>query len=107
MSLPNCYRCGSPYQDGKCGCKDGITLYHADCRDVLPGLEEVDTLLTDPVWPGCSVPLGGERPRPQVHYGRDRREVLRDRREPPTAGGNVLKPKRRPRLNGVKPCHAK
>jgi DNA modification methylase len=26
----------------------GITIYHADCRDVLPGLEMADLLLTDP-----------------------------------------------------------
>ena len=45
-SLPNCYRCGHQ----PCECKDGITLYHADCRDVLPLLEagSVDLLLTDP-----------------------------------------------------------
>jgi site-specific DNA-methyltransferase (adenine-specific) len=27
---------------------DGITIYHADCRDVLPHLEPVDLVLTDP-----------------------------------------------------------
>ena len=44
--LPTCYRCGST----PCECKDGITLYHADCRDVLPLLEagSVDLVLTDP-----------------------------------------------------------
>ena len=26
----------------------GITIYHGDCRDVLPGLEPVDLVLTDP-----------------------------------------------------------
>ncbi len=46
MNLPNCYRCGCQ----PCECKDGITLYHADCRDVLPLLEpgSVDLVLTDP-----------------------------------------------------------
>ena len=46
MTLPNCYRCGKQ----PCECKDGITLYHADCRDVLPLLEagSVDLVLTDP-----------------------------------------------------------
>lgn len=45
-TLPPCYRCGKQ----PCGCKDGITLYHADCRDVLPLLEpgSVDLVLTDP-----------------------------------------------------------
>jgi len=26
----------------------GITIYHADCRDILPGLPKVDLVLTDP-----------------------------------------------------------
>jgi len=44
--LPNCYRCGNQ----PCTCKDGITLYHADCRDVLPLLEagSVRLIWTDP-----------------------------------------------------------
>lgn len=28
----------------------GITIYHGDCRDILPHLEPVDLVLTDPVW---------------------------------------------------------
>lgn len=28
--------------------RDGITIYHGDCRDVLPGLGPVDLVLTDP-----------------------------------------------------------
>jgi len=46
----NCYRCGKPYADGLCGCSDGITLVHGDCRDVLPELEagSVDAVLTSP-----------------------------------------------------------
>ncbi len=27
---------------------DGITIYHGDCRDILPELEPVDLVLTDP-----------------------------------------------------------
>lgn len=42
--LPLCYRCG--YQP--CECRDGVTLYHADCRDILPYLPPVDLVLTDP-----------------------------------------------------------
>ncbi len=42
--LPKCYRCGCQ----PCECADGITLYHADCRDVLPLLPKVDLVLTDP-----------------------------------------------------------
>jgi DNA modification methylase len=33
----------TPYYD-----QDGITIYHADCREVLPTLEPVDLVLTDP-----------------------------------------------------------
>jgi hypothetical protein len=28
----------------------GITIYHGDCREVLPGLGKVDLVLTDPPW---------------------------------------------------------
>lgn len=28
--------------------EDGITIYHGDCRDILPHLEPVDLVLTDP-----------------------------------------------------------
>lgn len=28
--------------------KDGITIYHGDCRDVLPELQKADLVLTDP-----------------------------------------------------------
>lgn len=28
--------------------EDGITIYHGDCREVLPGLDPVDLVLTDP-----------------------------------------------------------
>jgi DNA modification methylase len=28
--------------------EDGITIYHGDCRDILPQLEPVDLVLTDP-----------------------------------------------------------
>ena len=33
----------SPYYD-----EDGITIYHADCREILPHLPKVDLVLTDP-----------------------------------------------------------
>jgi hypothetical protein len=42
--------------------QSGITIYHGDARDVLPGLRG-DVVITDPVWPGASVALAGaERP---------------------------------------------
>lgn len=41
----------------------GITIYHGDCREILPHLEAADSIITDPVWPDCSVPLAGaDRP---------------------------------------------
>jgi len=33
----------TPYYD-----HDGITIYHGDCREILPGLDPVDLVLTDP-----------------------------------------------------------
>ena len=48
---------------------DGVTIYHGDCRDVLPTLAPVDLLLTDPPygidttggWPGRTKPLPWDR----------------------------------------------
>jgi site-specific DNA-methyltransferase (adenine-specific) len=36
-----------PYYD-----EAGITIYHGDCRDVLPQLR-AESIVTDPVWPDC------------------------------------------------------
>ncbi len=33
----------NPYYD-----EDGITIYHGDCRKILPWIDGVDLLLTDP-----------------------------------------------------------
>jgi hypothetical protein len=33
----------------------GITIYHGDAREILPGLE-YQTVITDPVWPNNSIP---------------------------------------------------
>ena len=48
MTLPPCYRCGHQ----PCKCKDGITLYNADCLDVLPLLGEgsVDLVFGSPLY---------------------------------------------------------
>lgn len=35
-----------------------VTLYHADCRDILSQLA-ANTVITDPVWPDADVPLTG------------------------------------------------
>ena len=56
---PTCYRCKNEYRSGGCGCPDGITLYHGDCLDVLPGLEpgSVDVIYADPPY-GIALRLG-------------------------------------------------
>lgn len=36
------------YQD------DAVTIYHGDCRDILPSLPKVDLVLTDPPWPNLA-----------------------------------------------------
>jgi site-specific DNA-methyltransferase (adenine-specific) len=46
----------TPYYDHA-----GITIYHGDCRDILPHLEPVDLVLTDPPYEmrGGNVPIRG------------------------------------------------
>lgn len=42
--------------------QDGITIYHGDCREVLPGLN-VTAMVLDPVWPNATATIQGiERP---------------------------------------------
>lgn len=43
--------------------KHGVTLYHGDCREVLPSLGPVDAVIVDPVWPNAVGELAGsDRP---------------------------------------------
>ena len=56
MSLP------TPYYD-----EGGITIYHADCRDILPHLPKVDLVLTDPPYGSGK---DGQRPSDGAHGGR-------------------------------------
>ena len=46
MSLPK------PYYE-----HDGITIYHGDCREVLPELQDIELVLTDPPY-GCGIKYG-------------------------------------------------
>jgi len=39
--------------------EEGITIYCADCREILPELEAVESVITDPVWPNASPTLQG------------------------------------------------
>ena len=34
--------------------EDGITIYHGDCREILPTLGPADVVVTDPPWPNRS-----------------------------------------------------
>lgn len=45
--------------------QDGITIYHGDCREILPKLPKVDLVLTDP--PYGTQNLGGGYGRRQLH----------------------------------------
>ena len=47
----------TPYYD----C-DGITIYHGDCREILPYLPKVDLVLTDPPYGINIVKVGGSKP---------------------------------------------
>jgi hypothetical protein len=39
---------------------NGITIYHGDCREILPKLTTItETLITDPVWPNAKAKLIG------------------------------------------------
>jgi site-specific DNA-methyltransferase (adenine-specific) len=42
------------YQD------EWVTIYHGDCREILPELVPVETVITDPVWPNCAPDLPGK-----------------------------------------------
>lgn len=47
-----------PYYEHK-----GITIYHGDCREILPQFGTADSVITDPVWPNASARLeGSDRP---------------------------------------------
>lgn len=46
-----------PYYDHK-----GITIYHGDCLEILPELEPVDLVLTDPPYPDYHTELYGYKP---------------------------------------------
>lgn len=52
MSLPKPF-----YED------ESVTIYHGDCREILPELPAYDTVITDPVWPNASTDIQG-RDRP-------------------------------------------
>lgn len=44
------------YQD------EAVTIYHGDCRDILPQLPKVDLVLTDPPWPNLTEGMNTDSP---------------------------------------------
>ena len=38
---------------------DAVTIYHGDCREVLPNLADPGAIVTDPTWPDTSLSLFG------------------------------------------------
>ncbi|MFA5379307.1 MAG: site-specific DNA-methyltransferase [Dehalococcoidia bacterium] len=58
--------------------ESGITIYHADCRDVLPHLGAVDLVLTDPPY-GIGFDFQAKRSRKTgLDFGVSSRDVKRD-----------------------------
>jgi DNA modification methylase len=57
-----------PYYD-----EDGITIYHGDCREILPQLDRSDLLLTDPPY---GIGKDGQKPSDGAHGGRKYYEFL-------------------------------
>jgi len=47
---------------------NGITIYHGDCRDVLPGLSGMDTVITDPPYGLTFMGKDWDRGVPGVHF---------------------------------------
>ncbi len=40
--------------------RNGITIYCGDCREILPGLTDLETIISDPVWPDADVKIAGQ-----------------------------------------------
>jgi hypothetical protein len=39
--------------------EEGVVLYLGDCREILPELEGLETIITDPTWPDADVKIAG------------------------------------------------
>ena len=50
------------YQD------EWVTIYHGDCREILPELLELESVITDPVWPDTIVDLPGADNPTELFY---------------------------------------
>jgi DNA modification methylase len=49
--------------------QDGITIYHGDCREILPTLDPADVVLTDPPW---NTVRGAKKPEKEIVRGNER-----------------------------------
>ena len=65
---------------------EGITIYHGDCREILPTLEPVDLVLTDPPY---GIGRDGMMPSTSSHGGRKAFDFLGWDDEPPC--GEIFK----------------
>lgn len=70
MSLPKPY-----YDDG-----NGIVIYHGDCREILPQLEPVDLVLTDPPYGVFKRQDSGMMFGKETIYSKDQSAALWDKR---------------------------
>lgn len=64
----------NPYYD-----KDGIQIFHGDCRDVLPTLDRVDVVITDPPyseWVHAKVRRGGSVRAVDITTGGPKKPVV-------------------------------
>ena len=48
----------------------GITIYHGDCREILPHLEPVDLVLTDPPYPNYNMEHGKYWEQTEINWDR-------------------------------------
>lgn len=66
--------------------ENGITIYHGDCREILPELEPVDLLLTDPPYPNNAGHFNADIETARIvceQVQADRKMIFWDERERP------------------------
>jgi site-specific DNA-methyltransferase (adenine-specific) len=76
-------RLPTPYYD-----RDGITIYHGDCREIVPLLPKVDAIVTDPPYGLGAIMQGGEAHWP-LWEGRSQAGLPWDSEAPTWVAGMV------------------